>query len=436
MQISRNDNCPCGSGSKYKKCCLDRVEEFTGRLLQAMGTGIAPAGQEIARVLGVWCGLKLPEAGAPPDPELLGRLMPEVWQVRDRETVPYDRFRDLLLDKEHLRGLRIPVNLLTDIKLRAEESMDLEGLRQRIIDNLPEGFYEFASYQMALSMRSDPYLDQELKTLLAGFSWALVDQKTRSVLISVVLETTLTELAKAQQEFAALDPETPDADGAVGNEQMRRFFAGHPSYDNFVSAQILAKVDPACRAIVDSQALRVPFYALAGGFYAVYLEVLEALPGLSDEQLTAGLPGDQMLQILRDMLWRHDECLYFLPELRKAIAAWPDGDQPGLADSMKNLRKLLNGFFMSSQFKAAETFYIDCVVGLLNNGPQSLPGVALSLSGPLALCSPEVLEPYLDHLGAQGLTDEAAHLRQEYQAWAPRITRQYASLFQGVPASE
>jgi hypothetical protein len=21
MQISRNDNCPCGSGSKYKKCC-------------------------------------------------------------------------------------------------------------------------------------------------------------------------------------------------------------------------------------------------------------------------------------------------------------------------------------------------------------------------------------------------------------------------------
>ena len=24
MKIGRNDPCPCGSGKKYKKCCLDR----------------------------------------------------------------------------------------------------------------------------------------------------------------------------------------------------------------------------------------------------------------------------------------------------------------------------------------------------------------------------------------------------------------------------
>ena len=362
--------------------------------------------------------------------------MPEVWQVRDRDAVPYDQFRGLLLDKQHLRGLRIPVNLLTDVKLRADKAADMEGLRRQIIDNLPEGFYEFAPYQMALSMRNDPYLDEELKVLLAGFSWALVDQKTRVVLASVVLEATLTELAKAQQEFLALDPDVPGTDGAVGNEKLRGFFASHPSYDNFVSTQILARVDPACRAIIDSGALQVPFYAIAGGCYAVYLEVLEALPGMSDEQLAAGLPGDKVLQILRDMLWRRDECLYFLPELRKAIAAWPDGDQPGFAASMQSLRELLNGFFMSSQFKIAETFYVDCVIGLINNGPRSLPGVNTPLGSPFDLCSPGVMEPYIEHLEAQHLTDEAAHLRQDYQAWAPRITRQYASLVKTATAGE
>ncbi len=441
MQISRNDPCLCGSGIKYKKCCQVRVEEFTGRLLQAMGAGISTTGQEIGRTLGVWCGLQLPETGAPPDPDLLGRLMPEVWQVRDRDAVPYDQFRELLLGKKHLRGLRIPVNLLADFKLRADETVDQDGLRQRIIDNLPEGFYDFASYQMALSIRNDPYLDGELKTLLAGFSWALVDQKTRALLAAVVLGATLMDLAKAQQEFAALDPDVPDADGAVGNEKMRRFFASHPSYDNFVSTQMLAKVDPACRSIMESGALQAPFYAIAGGCYAVYLEVLQVLSGGcplagADEQLAAGLPGDKVLQILRDMLWRRDECLYFLPELRKVVAAWPDGDQPGLAASMQSLRDLLNGFFMSCQFKTAETFYICCVVDLINNGPRSLPGVDVPLGSLLDLCSPDVMEPYIGYLGAQHLADEAAHLRRQFQTWAPRITRQYASLVNTVPAGE
>lgn len=28
-KISRNEPCPCGSGKKYKKCCLNRDEEIT-----------------------------------------------------------------------------------------------------------------------------------------------------------------------------------------------------------------------------------------------------------------------------------------------------------------------------------------------------------------------------------------------------------------------
>jgi len=35
-EIGRNDKCPCGSGKKYKKCCLPKVEEqnaWTNKLL-------------------------------------------------------------------------------------------------------------------------------------------------------------------------------------------------------------------------------------------------------------------------------------------------------------------------------------------------------------------------------------------------------------------
>jgi len=29
-KISRNDPCPCGSGAKYKKCCIDKILSFPG----------------------------------------------------------------------------------------------------------------------------------------------------------------------------------------------------------------------------------------------------------------------------------------------------------------------------------------------------------------------------------------------------------------------
>lgn len=35
-KVQRNSLCPCGSGKKYKKCCLIREEEQIDRQLEAM----------------------------------------------------------------------------------------------------------------------------------------------------------------------------------------------------------------------------------------------------------------------------------------------------------------------------------------------------------------------------------------------------------------
>lgn len=34
--IGRNDPCPCGSGKKYKKCCLNKVQQVAGMVSQGM----------------------------------------------------------------------------------------------------------------------------------------------------------------------------------------------------------------------------------------------------------------------------------------------------------------------------------------------------------------------------------------------------------------
>ena len=50
MKIGRNDQCPCGSGKKYKHCCLLKESMSTGDLIRA---AVQNAGykEDIANVL-------------------------------------------------------------------------------------------------------------------------------------------------------------------------------------------------------------------------------------------------------------------------------------------------------------------------------------------------------------------------------------------------
>ena len=43
MATGRNDPCPCGSGKKYKKCCLPGAEEENRRRVMAEREALAKA---------------------------------------------------------------------------------------------------------------------------------------------------------------------------------------------------------------------------------------------------------------------------------------------------------------------------------------------------------------------------------------------------------
>jgi hypothetical protein len=56
-QVSRNDPCPCGSGLKYKKCCLGKAPPMRGRRLlwRALAAVVAVGA---AVTIGVLQGIK------------------------------------------------------------------------------------------------------------------------------------------------------------------------------------------------------------------------------------------------------------------------------------------------------------------------------------------------------------------------------------------
>ncbi len=79
--IGRNDPCPCGSGKKYKKCCLNETkvvstEEFHyQRLSEAYNRVFDKMAEYCGRVLG---------------PEAEDRALSEYWMAVGRDVVPVD----------------------------------------------------------------------------------------------------------------------------------------------------------------------------------------------------------------------------------------------------------------------------------------------------------------------------------------------------------
>lgn len=56
MSVARNDPCPCGSGEKYKKCCMisgGPAQRLRSRILQALTALVVVAALAVFFILGV-----------------------------------------------------------------------------------------------------------------------------------------------------------------------------------------------------------------------------------------------------------------------------------------------------------------------------------------------------------------------------------------------
>jgi SEC-C motif len=76
MKVGRNDPCPCGSGKKYKKCCLAK-DEAAARQDYAQH---ATTRREVA---GAFDLLPLPEPPPPPPPDPRTQARNELWEAFD-----------------------------------------------------------------------------------------------------------------------------------------------------------------------------------------------------------------------------------------------------------------------------------------------------------------------------------------------------------------
>src|SRR5689334_13915973 len=97
MKIGRNDPCPCGSGKKYKKCCLAKDEAAA----RAAYSQQAATQREVGRAFDL---PPLPEPPPPPPRDPLDQARDELWEkFKAAESAEQPSlFRRALADRELL----------------------------------------------------------------------------------------------------------------------------------------------------------------------------------------------------------------------------------------------------------------------------------------------------------------------------------------------
>ncbi len=144
MKIGRNDPCPCGSGKKYKKCCIDGKQQdlsFSKDYFRLKGENSEKIVQELAEktFLIDWCfpNPKLPNGNELCDLLVVFDDIAIIWQVKDLKLDNKGFYKKKEVEKNlrQLSGARRQLfELKTSIKFenarRAIEEFDSEKIKE------------------------------------------------------------------------------------------------------------------------------------------------------------------------------------------------------------------------------------------------------------------------------------------------------------------
>lgn len=159
MRAGRNELCPCGSGKKYKKCCLAKDQDATAAELEAKNIEIATAAVERERAFG-----RAPErpaatehsAAPPPPPDPHMQAINARWeQFEAADDVGRRELFLKTLDEPELMDDEMAFNMLDPIYLSAIKAGErdrfdelIDRLRERVPDVYEKGRKYFLNWRI------------------------------------------------------------------------------------------------------------------------------------------------------------------------------------------------------------------------------------------------------------------------------------------------
>ncbi|EIW00916.1 LOW QUALITY PROTEIN: hypothetical protein ThesiDRAFT1_2047 [Thermoanaerobacter siderophilus SR4] len=437
FDIDRNDECICGSGKKYKKCCLPNIEKIEKTLLKEMEKEdvFSPYDYEFIRILSVMYGIKLDGKNEAVNVEKLKVLLIESLRERkqqleelneeNEDEITEELFRKIVSifrKNEGLKDLRIPVTFIMNVDLDNEEEME------RVLDEISNtSFLENYLLNLAYSLRTKKFTEEEMKNIFIWLSIAVID-KTYKIFTTPILEATEFDLIDGEDELEKVLNNAEKLPQDLINKKIMEIFYKYPMFAEYLSADMFMEMGDDLNYILDPEMeIEIPFYV----FYVFYLKFLtKAAEFFKKKNTEQQEPFDSIFDEVIDEIFDEDivaEKVYF-SILGKIVEIEKTTKNNDLKEKLQNILEFL-AIPTNFQISLIKIRFVISLSKYVNNLPQKIDDSDMILENLEQLLSRKFFNEYMAYLESKDF-EEVQYLKQLYN----KIEEQKAIIYDNMNA--
>ncbi|ADL67898.1 SEC-C domain-containing protein [Thermoanaerobacterium thermosaccharolyticum] len=394
FDISRNDDCICGSGKKYKKCCMNNIEEIKKTLTNSLSNEVNLFSDDVEfiKIVSILYGANLSEKNKSFKADKIVKLILETFETEDNYTNDdYIQFlrkmtRNIAEDKR-LKKVRVPGDLLKDIEIGNE--LDVDNLLKEIVE---ENLVEEILLSIAFELQNFNFNEKEIKDLFLLIRISILDEY--NTLVKVAIGATMIEIAKALEEIHAIN-------GTKTMDKIYDIASKYPSFNEYLSSKMFDTITNDLAYVLDER-IDIPFFIVYLFLLKFYHRILSSF--LFDFKTPTEFYDSLFDEVLQNLLYKE---LIIYEKALKTILTSLELKSESINDekvkmSFENVLSLLSLPINHWNMEIFEQIMKVNILRTLNNLPAKVEGIDKEVKLQ-DLISDEILDEYIVYLKKNGL---------------------------------
>ncbi|MBE0068620.1 SEC-C domain-containing protein [Thermoanaerobacterium thermosaccharolyticum] len=394
FDISRNDDCICGSGKKYKKCCMNNIEEIKKTLTNSLSNEVNLFSDDVEfiKIVSILYGANLSEKNKSFKADKIVKLILETFETEDNYTNDdYIQFlrkmtRNIAEDKR-LKKVRVPGDLLKDIEIGNE--LDVDNLLKEIVE---ENLVEEILLSIAFELQNFNFNEKEIKDLFLLIRISILDEY--NTLVKVAIGATMIEIAKALEEIHAIN-------GTKTMDKIYDIASKYPSFNEYLSSKMFDTITNDLAYVLDER-IDIPFFIVYLFLLKFYHRILSSF--LFDFKTPTEFYDSLFDEVLQNLLYKE---LIIYEKALKTILTRLELKSESINDekvkmSFENVLSLLSLPINHWNMEIFEQIIKVNILRTLNNLPAKVEGIDKEVKLQ-DLISDEILDEYIVYLKKNGL---------------------------------